>query len=123
MGWRCGFDKIGFRGASVPIASARETTSAYEAIVDGASTYRFVLDSETIGRVVCRDKEEFAMVAFTSSSCGGRSTGTIRVFEACPVEQAPVLLLLGLRRMVYGGTASAASLTSNFIDASIKGST
>ena len=95
---------VGFAEGGYGLGEGRRRAREYEATVDGAA-YRLVREEE---RGVWRDEGGFVVASFAYEANPRMElrwirNGRIRVFTACVIPHAPVLVLLGLHQIVYGG--------------------
>lgn len=116
IGWRLhsplpfrgGGDELFFEDAQTPIARGRQLRGEYRASVDLLAGYRLRPSRSLLARETWHDEQGVSAMTFLPLPASGRSRGQrellLKIFPACPAEHAPVLALLGIRKLLYGLT-------------------
>ena len=108
--WSVIQDSISFAGDPRPIAQGAVSNPCYETMIDRTDQYSLSLDKKT-GSAYWIDPHGDVVIAY-SRLCRSAlpkpwiRTGAAEIFANCPITHAPILLLLGLRHLVFGKVPS-----------------
>jgi hypothetical protein len=110
VNWSVIHDSISFVGDSRAIAEGTVSHLSYEAMIDRTDRYK-LSTSKTTGSAYWIDPGGEVVMTY-SRPCRSAlpkpwiRTGIAEIFAVCPVTHAPILLLLGLRHLVFGKAPS-----------------